>query len=365
MKHRNRNLLVALLAAGVLVLSAFGGTALGHGHGGGGDPGSSAKAHGSGQPTHQVTPVKSPKASKSPKATSSSDWHLPKSIDCTKVPATSGTPAPTAEPTSMAVVVGDESARGFVKLASTKLPQVGRSFDRELLAQICSVENLRAASDKKIDKLIKSLQGLSSQVGKATLSAGDQAILNGEINGLVSDLQALKAKIDAETTLAGIQADLVTLSKDGVYARGISTQIRLIFGAEKAIAKGSQYDALAVSLAAQIAAAPSGIDTASAQTYLNDMKARLATAEGLVAPLPATLLAMTPTQLQAGKADPTLAASAKALREASFDFWFAGHDARVIQWILAGKPGFEGKHDKDKSPAPSVTPAPAATATPV
>jgi hypothetical protein len=353
MKHRNRNVLGALLAAGLLVLSAVGSTTLAHGgpgQGSGGighDPGATPKTHPSGEPTQKVKPSPSPRT-----------------IDCSKVPApTASTPAAPGK-----AKTDGKAADGFGLAAWKTADGWGRAFDKNLRAEVCSVDALRTAADKKIAAQIKSLQSLIVRVGKIPgLSSGDQATLTGEINGLIGDLNALKIKIDAETTVAGIQADLVILSQDSKYARSIGYQVQLLGLAENLIAQGPKLDAQAVTLAGQIAAAPSGIDTAAAQTYLNDMKARTAAGEALAAPVPALLLALTPAQLQAGKGDPTIAKAHKDLWMASFDLWKARHDARTIEWILAGKPGFQGHHEK--SPVPSITPVPslvpAPTATPV
>ncbi|MGD0018524.1 MAG: hypothetical protein ABSD62_04660 [Candidatus Limnocylindrales bacterium] len=360
MKHRNRNVLAALLAAGLLVLSAVGSTALAHGGPGvgpgwgGHDPGATPKVHPTSQPTHKAKP--------SP---------LPKTIDCSKLPAASASPLPSAVPTAVtagAVKPGSKPAGGF-GLVTWKIPDSwGRGFDAAVRAEVCSVEALRTASDKKIAAQVKSLGTLLVRVGKiAGLSSGDRAILTGEINGLIGDLNALKVKLDAETTVAGIQADLAVLSKDSRYARSIGYQVKLIDFAENVIAQGPKLDAQAITLAGKIAVAPSGIDTVAAQKYLDDMKAKVAAAEALAGPVPAILLALTPAQLQAGKGDPTMAKASRDMWLASFDLWKARNDARMVEWILAGKPGFEGHHYK--SPAPSVTPAssptPAPTATPV
>ncbi len=359
MKHRNRNMLAALLAAGLLVLSAFGSTALAHGGPGGGpgfgghDPGSSPKPHPSVAPTQKAKPSHDVKVT-------GPGWHLPSPIDCSKISAPSGSPAPTAASTG---AVSDnvnphfKPADTFILELSKIADSWGRNFDGTVRAQLCSVQAIQTSADKEIASQVKMLGNLAVRVGKITgLSSADQAILTGEINGLTGDLNALKAKIDAETTLAGAQADLVTLSNDSVYARSIGYQVRLIACAESAIAQGTKLGTLATTLAGQIAAAPSGIDTAAAQTYLTDMNTQVASAAALVGPLPASLLALTPAQLQAGKGDPTLAKAGADLWQASFDLWKAGSDGRIITWILAGKPAYDGGHQK--SPACSPTPAP-------
>lgn len=358
MKHRNRNTLAALLAAGLLVLSALGSTALAHGGPGQGpgfgghDPGSTPKPHPTlkAKPSNKVT-VTGP------------GWHLPNPSNCSKAPAPSGSPLPTAAPTvalAGKVTPNGKPGNAFGLDLSKIADGWGRTFDKTVQAELCSVQAIQTAADKKIASQIKSLENLAVQVGKITgLSSADQGVLTGEINGLIANLNALKAKIDAETTLAGAQADLVTLSNDAVYARSIGYQVRLIACAESAIAQGPKLQTLATSLAGQIAAAPSGIDTTEAQARLTDMKAKIAAGEALAGPLPANLLALTPAQLQAGKR-PTLAKAGADLWQASFDLWKAHNDAGIIAWILAGKPA----PSHHKSPAPSTTPAPSPTPAP-
>ncbi len=359
MKHRNRNTLAALLAVGLLVLSAFGSTALAHGGPGQGpgfgghDPGSTPKAH----PTQKAKPSHAVN-------TSAPSLHLPSPSNCSKAPAPTGSPVPTAAPTVAPAgkVNPNGKPAGVFDLDLSRIADGwGRTFDKTVQAELCSVQTIQTAADKKIASQIKSLGSLDVRVGKITgLSSADQAVLTGEINGLIASLNALKAKIDAETTLAGAQADLVTLSNDSVYARSIGYQVRLIACAESAIAQGPKLQTLATTLAGQIAAAPSGIDTAKAQTYLTDMNAKIAAAEALAGPLPASLLALTPAQLQAGKGNPTIAKAGADLWQASFDLWKAHNDAGIIAWILAGKPA----PSHHKSPAPSTTPAPSPTPAP-
>ncbi|MGD0862964.1 MAG: hypothetical protein ABSA21_09400 [Candidatus Limnocylindrales bacterium] len=347
MTHRARNTAAALLAAGLLVLATFSGAALAHG-GGPNQGGPGPWPHGSAQPTHQVKPVQSAK----PKP--SGHGYV---LDCSKLPTASPSASATATTGVAALPNGARLTRGKI------VDNWVFGFDKTV-TPTCSVQALQAAADKKIAKLTESLQGLNGRVGKITaLTSAEQATLTGEINGAIANLAALKAKIDAETTVAAIQTDLKTLATDSFYARSIGLQICLIAGAENLLSNATKLNAEAATLAAGIAAAPSGIDTASAQTYLNDMKSQLAAATALATPLPAELLALTPAQLQAGKADPTLAGVIKSYWQAAFDMWKARHDAGIVQWILAGKPGFMGHHAPVKSPASSPTSAP--TATPV
>jgi hypothetical protein len=350
MKHRNRNLVAALLAVGLMVVAGLSSTTLAHGPGGPGrggnpgGPGASGKVVPSTKPTHKITDPTKP-------VVGGKTWTFPKTLDCTPAPVTSPTPVPSA---SAAIHGGKLTVKG-----------VGQAFKDQWLKAVCSVQNLQAAADKLINGQIKSLQAEIARVGKiGALSASDKATLVGELNGVVGDLTALKTEIDGETTLAGVQADLVVLSADIKTGRAFGLQVSLVVGAENVLDKAAKDDTLATALAGQIAAAPSGIDTGAAQTLLTDLQAKVADARTLAGPLPASLLALTPAQLVAGKGDPTIAAARVALFKASWDLRVANHDASMIKWILAGKPNDNDKDDKSPKPSATPTPTPTPTSTP-
>jgi hypothetical protein len=348
MKHRNRNTILAFLAAGLLVFTAMSTTLAFGGRQGG---------FGNQHPKVTVDPSHNHKASHSiaPKPT-----HAPKVVDCSKVPAATPTPAVTPTAGTAARPAGDRKTGlhifdGWV-----------RDFDKTKL-QVCTVAALKSSADSRIGSYVKTLQALDTKIGKiAALTTAEKASLTGEVNGAIADLTALKTKIDAETTVAAIQADLAALSKERVYIRTIRLQVSIIAGAESILTGATALDAQATTFAASIAAAPAGIDTAAAQKYLDDLKANVAAARTLAAPLPASMLALTEAQLKAGRSDPTIAAAFKAEWRASFDIWKARHDAKVVAWILAGKPGFQGHHEKSPVPSksPTATPTPTLAPTP-
>jgi hypothetical protein len=336
MTHRRRNTLAAFLAAGLLVLTAVSSQAMAWGgrHPGWGDP-------------HPKTSLQ-PKASHTAKPT-----HSFKIVSCK--PTATPTPTPTAVSVAQVRPGFGFGMRGW---------KVFQGWMKDFDKTACTVDALRTSSDARIAKFVKSLQGLDTRIGKiAALTAGEKAGLTAEVNGEIADLNALKTKIDGETTIAAIQADLAALANESVYIRSISLQIGMIGGAENILASLAKLDAQVATFTTEIAAAPAGIDTAAAQKSLDDLKTRIAEAKSLVSPLPASLLALTEAQLRAGKADPTVAAAFKAYWRASFDTWMARRDAWVVQWILAGKPGFDGDKDHDKTPHPTATPTP--TPTPV
>jgi hypothetical protein len=350
MMHRKRNLLTAVLAAAVLATlalspaAAFGGPGSGLGGGRGGhDPSASPK----------VFPTAKPRPTLKVPNVPVGAIH----IDCSVVPTPGTTPAPSAT----------AAASPAVALTARELLELKRStiaFRNGWVIEFCTIDSLRKSADSRIDAYVKQLNSLTLLVGKSSLSSGDQATLTGEINTAIGDLQTLKTKIDAETTVAGVQGDLATLAQDGRLVRGIRIQVQGILGALNLEAKAAKFDTLATTLQSQIDAAASGIDTATAQKFLDDLKARVANAKTRLGPVPGQLLTLTDAQLMNGKADPTLAAAFKALGMASFDLWIARHDSWMVQWILAGKPGFHVKPTPSPTVAPSATPAPTEAPTP-
>ena len=333
MTHRSRNSLAALLAAGLLVVSTLSGTALARNPG---NPHFSAAPQASLMPSHPAKPVHSMK----PQASA----HGAAAMDCGKLQADASA-APDASSTAPAM-------------------------HKPNITVACALAAQQAAADKKIDKLIASLQDLRDGVSKLTsLAPTDQAGLLAEIDAAIADLQALRAKIDAETTVSGVQADRKALTGKDSEIRAIEIQVRVLAGLESVLSETEKLDAQAVALTTQLAAAPSGIDTVAAQRYLDDMKANIAAAKALAAPIPAELLALTPAQLQAGRSTPVLAEAFADLIRAGVDNLMARIDARIVTWILAGMPGFQG-HNQSPTAAPSAlaptsTESPAPTATPV
>jgi len=337
MKHRKRNMITALAAAMLLTLTAVGSAAFAQdGRGGAGDPSGSARP----QATHPAKPTKAPRT-------------IAK-FDCSTIVAATPTPtvAPTAAPSGAAA---GKAAKGWGRM--------GRDWPAIVklnLAKFCSLEAAQKTGADQVNGLLKQLQALENSVAKSSLSDADKAALKAEIDAVMADLTSLKAKIAAETTADAARADLALVKQQGKLVRGVKLQVLTILGSLRVLDKAGKLETQIAAFEAQILAAPSGIDTAAAQKYLDDLKAQAASATASATPLRAQLMGLTLDQLKAGKADPTLAAAFMALHKASWSLWRASQDARIVTWILAGKPGFQGKH-----PKPSATPSATPTATPV
>jgi hypothetical protein len=248
------------------------------------------------------------------------------------------------------------------KVEPTGAPPVGPTIDCSRppaaaasgpWADVCSLERLKKLALAQVDALVKRLKTLDGVVARSSLSDADKAQLRSEIARVIAQLRDLRAKIEAETTIAGVQADLVRVRQMAKLVRAIGLQVRGILGSVQVLAEVRKLDAQAAELQARILAAPPGVNTRLAQRYLNDMKARIADARALAGPIREKLLGLTLVQLQSGQANPTLAAALRALHKANLDIWRAKLDARIIVWLLEGKPSVDAR-----SPNPRPTPVP-------
>jgi hypothetical protein len=338
MEHRTRKMIVAMLAAGLLAVAGFSGTASANGDRYSGD--------------HQ------PKAThtQKPKATHAPDL---KKLKCTVTPAAT----PTAVPTPTAVVVGDDESDGAAAplhagwTKATKDSKAGKEYKsghtQRATKVACTLENLQKSADQKIAGQIKTLQRLIKSVnGAKYLTDAQKAALVAYANGVIADLNALKTKIDAETTIEAVQADLKELSTLTRSNKNVQRMIHLVGYAQKILDQATKYDVLAVDLAAAIAAAPAGIDTVKAQALLDDFKAHLASSRALAEPIPAQLLALTLAQLQSGEANPVLWQAQKDLMKSMHELQAARRDAHMIKKIL----GID--HQPKATPTVAPTPTP-------
>jgi hypothetical protein len=331
MQHRTRNVLTAMLAACLLAVVGFSGAVVAHDPNGGhqGIPGSSARPLPSGwawpsdlktQKPHDPQKVEKPDKTSKPDPAKSDK----PTLACIVAPGSTATPVPTAAPTAAPAAVKLKGNQSGFKDELDKLTSDWRGrFNGTWTKVYCQVDPLRMLLDKQISGRVSSLQDLITKIGKSGLGASDQAVVDSELNSLITDLNALKVKVDAETTLAGLQADLQTFNANAHLLRTVSQWAQLIVGAEKLIASESDLATLQSKVAAEVAAAPAGPETADAKLYLNNMNLAIAAGTSLVATLPATLLAITPAHLADGSADVTLTSARATLFRAAWDFKLA------------------------------------------
>lgn len=364
MEHSSRKALVALLAAGLIVVAGSS-TAMAHwggpGAGGpGGFPISSDKPH----PSLVSHPAK-PSLSVQLRET-----HMPGDPGWLKGSVCGTSPA-TASPTATAAPATASPASTNAEQTDTKSvvarglglggdwPAISGHWTsgaiEHLRQSLCTVDGLKTALDNEIVRREKALAGLISWIGKVkVLPTADAAKLTGELNSLTADLQTLKTKVDAETTVAALQTDLQQVQSNLTVYRTVWMWVHLVVGAEYTSSAGTLFDKVSTKIAAEIVTAQGlGKDTTSAQALLDAMKAAVAQAASLAQPVSATLLALTPSQLANGSAAPILTSARSTLLQAQKDLWTARQDAHKALETL-----------EQLLPEPTKTPKATPTATP-
>ena len=364
MSRISMKVVAAVLAASLRAVTGLSGGAAhdpGHGGGGPGFPGTSAKPLPSGWTwpsdlpshavkTHMPDPSKAPEASKAPKPTK------PPKLPANCTPVVTPTSSPVVGLTSLktsAFGVGKDEARA-IGIWDQRIGLLQGHIDATFDKVYCAPIPLQKTLDAQISGRIKTIQSWVKQVDGSGLGTSDKATVDAELNGLISGLQTLKTKVDSETTLAALQADYQTLKSEGTTFRTVELWVQEIVGVEKLISSEAKLTTLEATIATGIAGAPAGPETTDAQLFLNDMKSALANGEALVSPLPAQLLAITPTQLSDGSATPILTSVRVQLAIAKWDFNLAGWAAKWAQQEIK---------QASATPKPTVTPKPTATPT--
>jgi hypothetical protein len=200
-----------------------------------------------------------------------------------------------------------------------------------------TVEALRAFGDCEIQRRFTTLDALAARVsGSKVLTSSDAAALSGEIGATRTGLTTLKATIDAETSIPALKSDVAMIATSFRVYLLVAPQVHLVSGEDGVVASQTSFAKVNTNLAARIAAAKAaGKDTTAAQADLDAMNAAVTKAVGLATPLPATLLALTPAQYNAGTAGPILTSARTALAQARDLLKSAVQDAKACRAALA------------------------------
>jgi hypothetical protein len=181
-----------------------------------------------------------------------------------------------------------------------------------------SIETLRAFGDCEVARRMTTLGNLEAKIsGSKYLTGSDASALSAEVATTKTGLTALKAQIDAETSLDALKAEVKQIATEFRVYLLVVPQVNLVNGADAVGTAKATFDTVSTKLAARIAAEKAaGKDTTAAQADLDAMNAAVTQAAGLAQPLPATLLALTPAQWNAGTAGPVLTSARAALVQA-------------------------------------------------
>ncbi len=199
-----------------------------------------------------------------------------------------------------------------------------------------TVDTLRAFGDCEIARRMTTLDKLSARIsGSKTLTSSDASALSGIVSSTRSGLSSLKTKIDAETNLAALKTEIRQIATQYRVYLLVVPQVNLVIGADTVQATKPVFDRINTTLAARIAAArAAGKDTTVAQADLDAMNAAVSQALSITAPLPASLLPLTPAQYNAGAAGPVLKSARATLVQARSLLQSARKDAQACRDAL-------------------------------
>ena len=190
-----------------------------------------------------------------------------------------------------------------------------------------------ALGDCMINERLTFLGNLSTQMAKHTsLASGDLAALSGIDSADTIGLTSLETTLDHESSLASVQSDLVAIVKDYRVYLLFARQVTLVEGADAVSATQGHFTTLNTKLLARIdAAAAKGKNTSAASAQLADMNSAVSRAMTDVSGLSSALLALTPSEYNAGSAKSALSHARTAVLRARAQLLDARGDAlRVV-----------------------------------
>ncbi len=196
-----------------------------------------------------------------------------------------------------------------------------------------TVVNGKALGDCMISERLTFLGNLNTQIAKhESLTSGDLAALSTIDSADTSGLTSLETTLDDESLLTSVQSDLVAIVKDYRVYVLFARQVTLVEGADAVNATQAHFTTLSTKLQNRIdAAAAKGKNTSAASAQLADMNSAVSQAMTDVAGLSSELLALTPSDYNAGSAKSVLSHARAAILQARAQLLDARADAlRVV-----------------------------------
>jgi hypothetical protein len=188
----------------------------------------------------------------------------------------------------------------------------------------------KAKCDTAITERFGELDKLSARVSTAkALTADHKATVGGILGTSKSGLTDLKAKIDADTDAATLKADCGQITAGfRIYALR-APQVRLALAGDRQATVLAKGGTIVPKLEAAIQkAATNGKDVTDANAKLDDLKAKLADATGLLNGLVDNELTVTPDQWNANHG--VLSGAMQSLKTSQADLKTALADAKAI-----------------------------------
>jgi hypothetical protein len=144
-------------------------------------------------------------------------------------------------------------------------------------AEAKKVTALIAKADKEIDRRITSLNKLVLRVGEMKkLNDQQKSDLSNQAQDQITELTSLKAKIDADTDLASLKSDIQSITGSYRTYMLLMPKINILATADRFSYIAEGYESVVDKLQNQISGLKdSGKDTASLQTSLDTIKAKV------------------------------------------------------------------------------------------
>jgi hypothetical protein len=206
-----------------------------------------------------------------------------------------------------------------------------------------SVDTLRAAGDCEINRRFVTLDGLTYLVNNSDVLTADHMTDLRDMNSVNpasfaaerTGLVALKREIDSDGTVAALRLDVGKIAPDyRVYLLAVP-KTHLVSAADATGKASAKFGPLAAELQNLINQAQAdGIDVTAAQAKLADLNAKVAQANGLIAPVADSILPLSPTDWNNGTAGPILKSAGETIQQARTLLVGARQDAHQMIVLL-------------------------------
>jgi hypothetical protein len=205
------------------------------------------------------------------------------------------------------------------------------------------VDRLRAAGDCEINRRFVTLDSLTHLVNTSDVLTSEHKIDLRDVNSTNpasfavtrSGLTALKASIDTDTTVAALRTDLAKIAPDYRVYLLVVPKTYLVSASDAVEKASARFGPLAGELQNLIdLAKAAGKDVTAAQAALDDLKAKVSQANGLIGPVAGTLLPLSPSDWNDGTAKPIMSAARTTIHQSRDLLAAAGKDAHKVIVLL-------------------------------
>ena len=205
------------------------------------------------------------------------------------------------------------------------------------------VDTLRAVGDCEINRRFVTLDGLTYLVNHSDALTAAHKIDLRDVNSVNPasfaaerpGLARLKATIDSDTTVAALRLDVAKIAPDYRVYLLVVPKTHLVNAADATEKASARFGPLASELQNLINQAKAGgKNVTAAQAKLDDMIAKVAQANGLIAPVAGSILPLSPAGWNNGTAGPILKAARQTIHQTRTLLVGARQDAHQVIVLL-------------------------------